>query len=586
MSIQSELVRCFRPILESLTSDCDKYIGMIRRAGDDRFGDYQANFAMPLAKALHKSPREIAEQISEAWTATDFCAKPEVAGPGFLNIRINKDWLEAYLRRELADDRLQIEPTTNPKTIVIDYSAPNVAKPMHVGHIRSTSIGDSLYKVLTFIGHRVISDNHLGDWGTQFGMIIWGYRRFLDPAAYEKSPVIELTRLYRMVRKMVDEGETVEQSDGSTISVGDAVLAETAKLHRNDPDNIELWKSIMKTCYKEIDKVYARLNVRFDYTLGESSYQPFLGPLVEKALASGLAEISDGAVVVFNEGIDAPFLIRKRDGAFIYGTTDLATLEYRKEHFQPDSVLYVVDSRQALHFKQLFTTWRRMDPANEKVDLRHVSFGTVMGEDGKPFKTRSGDTVGLESLLDEAESSAMAVVEQSEVCKSMSDEQRRDVARKVGIGALKYADLSQNRDSDYVFSYQKMLAMNGNTATYMQYAYARVSSIFSKGGIDIDQFRSSAPSISIEAPEERALAIELTRFGEALDAVAVDFRPNLLTAYLFELAGRYSTFFEHCPVLKAESEVAKQTRLVLCDLTARTIQKGLYLLGIDTVERM
>ena len=586
MSIQSELVRCFRPILKSLTPDCDAYLGMIRRAGDDRFGDYQANFAMPLAKTLKKSPREVAQQIADAWTATDFCGKPEVAGPGFLNIRVNKDWLESYLRRELSDDRLQVEPVANPKTIVIDYSAPNVAKPMHVGHIRSTSIGDSLYKVLTFLGHQVISDNHLGDWGTQFGMIIWGYRRFLDKAAYEKSPVIELTRLYRMVRKMVDDGETVLQDDGTTITVGDAVLAETAKLHRSDKANIDLWKSIMETCRQEIEKVYVRLNVRFDYTLGESFYQPFLGPLVDRMLQSGLAEISDGAVVVFNEGIDAPFLIRKRDGAFIYGTTDLATLEYRKEHFKPDSVLYVVDSRQALHFKQLFTTWRRMDPANQNVDLRHVSFGTVMGEDGKPFKTRSGDTVGLESLLDEAQAAAMSVVEQSEVCKSMSDDQRRDVARKIGIGALKYADLSQNRDSDYVFSYQKMLAMNGNTATYMQYAYARVRSIFSKGGIDPDDFRISVPAISVDAPEERALAIELTRFQEALDSVAVDYRPNLLTAYLFELAGRYSTFFEHCPVLKAETETAKQTRLVLCDLTARTIQKGLYLLGIDTVERM
>lgn len=582
MSIQSELVRRFRPILQSLTPDADAYTGMIRRAGDAKFGDYQANFAMPLAKKLGKNPREIATSVADAWTDTDFCPKPEVAGPGFLNIRINNAWLEKNVQSGLTEDRLFVPKVENPRTFVIDYSAPNVAKPMHVGHIRSTSIGDSLYKILKFLGHNVISDNHLGDWGTQFGMIIWGYRRFLDSAAYEQNPVAELTRIYRKVREMVDAGETV---DGAP--VGEQVLAETAKLHHSDEQNLALWNQIMKTCYKEIDKVYSRLKVQFDHTLGESFYQPFLEPLVEKLLSEGIAQISEGAAVVFNPEIaEAPFLIRKRDGAFIYGTTDLATLEYRKANFHPDAVLYVVDSRQALHFKQLFRTWRRMDSANEQVELKHISFGTVMGEDGKPFKTRSGDTVGLESLLDEAESAAWKVVEQSEVCKAMSESDRRDVARKVGLGALKYADLSQNRDSDYVFSYEKMLAMNGNTATYMQYAYARVRSIFGKGEIDIDSFRLSKPEIVFTQPQERALAIELIRFSEALDAAVVDYRPNLLTSYLFDLAARYSQFFESCPVLKAESQQAKTTRLALCDLTARIIQKGLELLGIETVERM
>ncbi len=598
MSIQSELIRSFRPILQSLTPEAESYLGMIRRTGDDKFGDYQANFAMPLAKKLGKKPRDVAEEIANAWTNFDLCPKPEVAGPGFLNIRINNAWLEKSVQTQLTDERLSVPAVEKPRTIVIDYSAPNVAKPMHVGHIRSTSIGDALYKILKFLGHNVISDNHLGDWGTQFGMIIWGYRRFLNPEAYQTNPVAELTRIYRLVRQLVDEKKTVEQAEqefsGAAVEgedasqlVGDAVLMETSKLHHGDEENLALWKQIMQSCYKEIDKVYSRLKVRFDYTLGESSYQPQLEPLVESMIASGLAQVSEGAVVVFNPEIsEAPFLIRKRDGAFIYGTTDLATLEYRKAHFHPDAVLYVVDSRQALHFQQLFRTWRRMDPANENVELKHVSFGTVMGDDGKPFKTRSGDTVGLESLLDEAESAAWKVVEQSQACQSMTEEQRRDVARKVGIGALKYADLSQNRDSDYVFSYEKMLAMNGNTATYMQYAYARVRSIFDKGEIDVESFRKSNPVIVLTQPAERALVIELSRFEEALLSAVSDYRPNQLTSYLFELAARYSAFFERCPVLKAESEEAKTTRLALCDLTARTIQKGLELLGIETVERM
>jgi arginyl-tRNA synthetase len=370
--------------------------------------------------------------------------------------------------------------------------------------------------------------------------------------------------------------------------IGSAVLAETAKLHAGDEENVRLWQEFLPACRQEIERVYQRLNVKFDHTLGESYYNDRLGAIVDELLDRGIARESNGAICVFTEGHEVPMIVRKQDGAFLYATTDLATIRYRMENWHPDAILYVVDHRQGLHFEQLFAAARRMGYG--EVELKHVSFGTVLGDDGRPFRTRAGDTVGLEGLLDEAVRRAGEIVATNDDAKpdgpELSPAERARIAETVGIAALKYADLSQNRTSDYVFSYDKMLAMNGNTATYMQYAYARVRSIFRKGNVDVEKLRASGAPIVLDSPAERALGLEILRFAEALDLVVLDYRPSQLTGYLFELANRYSTFFEQCPVLKADTDRLRQSRLLLCDLTARTIRKGLELLGIDVVEQM
>ncbi len=654
MSILPELKTRFRHALAELTDDAEELLGLIRPSTDPKFGDYQANFAMSLGKRLGRPPRDIAAEVIERLDVADFCDQPEIAGPGFINVRIKDASLVEMLSAAVDDDRLGVPAVDRPRTFVVDYSAPNVAKPMHVGHIRSTVIGDSLCRTLRFLGHRVISDNHLGDWGTQFGMIIYGYRHFRDEEAYRQTPVDELARLYRLVRQVMDchEGKSqlpelrqkLDQQESALkaneasagekpdkraakalrrtradldktreelqaleaklaavesdpalsklvqehAQIGTAVLEETAKLHAGDEENLRLWREFLPPCEDEIERVYGRLSVTFDHTLGESFYHDRLGPIVDELLQKGIARESDGAVCVFFDGQDVPMLIRKQDGAFLYATTDLATIRYRMEQWSPDAILYVVDHRQSLHFEHLFATAGQF--GYEDLELTHVSFGTVLGGDGRPFKTRSGDTVGLEGLLDEAVRRAGKIVSDNDDAKpkgaELSPEQRDQVAETVGIAALKYADLSQNRTSDYVFSYDKMLAMNGNTATYMQYAYARVRSIFAKGGLDARSVRQSGAKLLLDTPAERALALELLRLSEALELAAADYRPNQLTSYLFELANRYSTFFEQCPVLKAQTDELRQSRLLLCDLTARTIAKGLELLGIDVVQKM
>ncbi|MEN6449194.1 MAG: arginine--tRNA ligase [Thermoguttaceae bacterium] len=578
MSILPELKERFREALAGMVDDPAELLEQVRQSQEPKFGDYQANLAMPLAKRLGRKPRDLAAEIMGRLKIDDLCQPAEIAGPGFINLRIRDDWLTSRLSAAVADERLGILPVTSPRTFVIDYSAPNVAKPMHVGHIRSTVIGDALCRVLRFIGHQVISDNHIGDWGTQFGMILYGYKHFLDAEAYRQKPVEELARLYRLVRRMMDEQPEINE----------AVLAETAKLHAGDAENRRLWEQFLPHCQDEISRVYGRLGVSFDHTLGESFYEDRLGPVVDDLIRRGIARESDGAICIFLEGHKTPMIVRKRDGAFLYGTTDLATIEYRMQTWRPDAILYVVDHRQSLHFQQLFAAARLL--GYEKVELQHISFGTVLGDDGRPFKTRSGDTVGLEGLLDEAVRRALEIVSANDDSKpngpELSADDRRQIAETVGIAALKYADLSQNRTSDYVFSYDKMLAMNGNTATYMQYAYARVRSIFARGGVDVAAIRASGAPILLNSPAERALGLEILRFSEALDQTVGDYRPNQLTSYLFDLANRYSTFFEQCPVLRADTDQLRQSRLLLCDLTARTIRKGLELLGIKVVEKM
>ncbi len=604
VNFRSALRRAFAAALEDLSAtgvviidpaDMPALLDQVREAADPKFGDYSGTMAMALAKRAGRKPRELAAEIASRLVSapgytTLFEPPGDPVGPGFINVRIRDDALAAAVRGAVADDRLGVAPVETPLTIVVDFSSPNVAKPMHVGHIRSTVLGDALARILRFRGHKVITDNHLGDWGTQFGMILWGWKHCRDDAAFAAEPTAELGRLYRLVRRVADSKPEELAADPEAAALvakfpdaGREVLAETAKLHAGDPENRGLWEQFMPVCLADIERLYQRLGVSFDHQLGESFFQPMLAGVVEDLMAKGLARESRGAVGVFLDGDDAaPFLIRKADGAFLYATTDLATIQWRRAQWEPDRILYVVDHRQSRHFDQLFETVRRWGIGS--VDLFHVAFGTVLGDDGRPFKTRAGDTVGLEALLDEGVERAAAVVAATGR-DGMDEATQKRVAETVGIGAIKYADLSQNRTTDYVFSFDKMLELKGNTAAYMQYAVARVEGICAKGCVDRDAVRAKAAAVSIAAPQERALALGIVRFSEVLEDVEADNRPNLLTAWLYDLAGRFSVFYDALPVLKAEGEAAA-SRLALCDLTGRVLRHGLGLLGIGTVERM
>ena len=553
--------------------DADAFKSAVRATNDPKFGDYQANGCMALAKSLKVNPRVLASQVADAVDLEPLAGPPEIAGPGFLNVRLHDAWMARSLADLLGAGFPGIVPPAQPRTVVIDFSSPNVAKPMHVGHIRSTVIGNSLARIFKALGHHVIRDNHLGDWGSQFGMILWGWKNARDEAAFATDPVAELARLYRLAQDRIKAGDR---------SVEVAARAETAKLHAGDAENRALWNQFMPHCLQALRKIYDRLGVRFDVELGESFYDSMLASVVEDVSARGIAEESEGAIVVFTAETPAPFIIRKRDGAFNYGTTDLATIKYRAETWNPQQILYVVDHRQGDYFRQLFAVARRW--GYDQVDLEHVAFGTILGADRRPFKTREGDAVGLESLLDEAVSEARKVVDANS--PDLDQEARARVAEVVGLGAIKYADLSQNRLSDYVFEWQKMLAMNGNTATYLQYAYARIQSIFSKGEIDPRTLRNQPPELVLNHPAERGLGVRILRLPEVLELAAAELKPNILTDYLFDLANAFSTFFEECPVLKAESASRRDSRLAICDLTAQTLKFGLELLGIEVIDRM
>ncbi len=595
------------------------FTAAVRPSTDPKFGDYQANGCMALAKQRKQNPRELAQLVADAVKLEPMAGTPEVAGPGFLNVRLHDAWLADALTALVADDRLGLTPAAAPRTVVIDYSSPNVAKPMHVGHVRSTVIGDSLARVFAALGHQVVRDNHLGDWGTQFGMILWGWKRQRDEAAYATEPVAELARLYRLVQGHIKAGEEAEAAFGKAFGlerqgrdaealaefarveaetgqtrdaartlvakgreVADEARAETAKLHAGDAENRALWERFMPQCLDALHGIYDRLGVRFDVELGESFYDPMLADVVADLEAKGLARESEGALAVFTDVSKAPFLVRKRDGAFNYATTDLATVKYRIERWDPAQILYVVDDRQSDHFKQLFEVAKRWGHGGP--DYRHVAFGKILGQDRRPYRTRAGDTIGLESLLDEAVARARKVVDENS--PELSEAERAQVAEVVGLGAIKYADLSQNRTSDYVFDWDKMLALTGNTATYMQYAYARIRSIFRRGEFDPETLRAARPAILLGTGAERALGLQLLRLTETLELAVDELKPNIVTDFLFELAKRYSSFNEECPVLKAETEALRDSRLALCDLTARTIRFGLDLLGIGVIERM
>ena len=573
--IEQKLQAAVRAVLP----DADVAPVLVRPCPDPKFGDYQSNALMSLAKARKLNPRQLANDVLARLDVADLCEKVEIAGAGFLNFRLKPAALAGALQAAARGEHLFFEKAVQPRTVVIDFSSPNVAKPMHVGHIRSTILGDCLARTLRLLGHRVITDNHIGDWGTQFGMLLLGWKQHLNPEALKADPIAELERLYRMVSVTAESMETVRE----------AARRELVNLQGGDAENLGIWREMIALSQKQFAAIYGRLGVKFDQTLGESFYNPRLKPLVDELLAVGLARESEGAIAFFFEGDaqlkDKPALIRKSDGGFNYTTTDLATLAYRLETWHPDEIVYVTDGRQQLHFQQVFTAFQKWQSAignrQSAIKLAHVWFGSILGEDGKPFKTRSGETVKLADLLDEAEERAFKIV--SEKNPESPEAQRREIARVVGLAAVKYADLLPNRQSDYVFSWDKMLALQGNTAPYLQYAYTRIRSIFRK--LDPES-RVQSPELFLEAPEELALAKHLLNFGLTLEAVAEEYRPNFLCNYLFELAGRFTGFYENCPVLKAGAAATKDSRLALCDLTARVLQLGLETLGIETVEQM
>ncbi len=550
---------------------------VVNLSANAKFGDYQANGVMAVAKAHKKNPRELAQDVIAQLNPAEIPATWEIAGPGFINFRLDPDWLGKTILKAALESRLGIEPVAQAQTIVVDYSAPNIAKPMHVGHIRSTILGNVLTRILRFIGHTVVTDNHVGDWGTQFGMMIVGYRTLLDKDAYARDPLSEMERMYKAIQAQTKTDAVV----------GDAARQELAKLQKGDAENTALWQEFMDISRRAFDRVYERLDIHFDHWLGESFYNPMLADVVADLRTKGIARPSDGAVCVFydddtntgKELAERPFLIQKSDGAFLYATTDLATIKYRLETFQPDRIVYVTDGRQQLHFRQLFAAARRW---GYTTDLEHVWFGTILGEDGKPIKTREGEPVKLEALLDEAEERALGVVRDKN--PSLSDGEHTEIARVVGLGAVKYADLMQNRTADYRFSWDKLLAFEGNTAPYLQYVYARIRSIFRRGGLE-DWQPTADMEVRLHAPEEQDLAKQMIRLGDVLLEVERTYKPNLLAGFLYDLATKFNLFYQAHQVLKAPEE-QRPTRLLLCALTARYLKKGLELLGIETLEAM
>ena len=559
-----------RKLADALAKAGFDNVGELTQATDPRFGDYQTNAALVLGKQRSENPRAVAEKILQHLNAADLCESPTVAGAGFINFTLLPGAVANKTAELFADERLGVARSTSPRKIVIDFGSPNVAKPMHVGHIRSTALGDALARIATFLGHDVIRDNHIGDWGTQFGMVIWGWKNLLDREALQRGPLAEIVRIYK---------ETNERST-SDPAVRDACRQELVKLQSGDKENIDIWNECVALSMQDFQHVYQLLDIHYDIQCGESFYNDRLAGVVERLLKSGIAEISEGAVVVFFRDIpelaDKPCIVRKSDGGFNYATSDIATVDYRITELKRDTVWYVVGAPQTLHFKQIFEIARR---EGHRADFRHVPFGNVLGEDRKLMKTRSGENVPLRQLLEEACARARKIIEEKN--PNLADAEKVDIARTIGIGAVKYADLSQYRMTDYVFSWDKMLALQGNTAPYLQNAYVRVRSIFRKAG----EAAAKIEKFVLHEAAEITLAKRLCQFAEMVPQVLNDFRPNILANYLFELANNFHAFYEGCPVLRSDEPV-RSSRLALCDLTGRVLQRGLDLLGIKVPEKM
>jgi arginyl-tRNA synthetase len=576
----------------ALLPEADSASVLVRPCPDPRFGDYQTNALMALAKGRKMNPRQLAADVLAKLDVGDVCDKVDIAGAGFLNFRLKPEALSAALGSAARGEHLFFETAKHPRTIVVDFSSPNVAKPMHVGHIRSTILGDCLARAFRLLGHKVITDNHLGDWGTQFGMLLVGWKAELNKEALAKDPIAEMDRIYRLINPKCDPDKPEFDA-----AIRDRARAELVRLQSGDAENLGIWREMIRLSQTQFDAIYARLGVKFDYVLGESFYNPRLKAIVEDLMKRGIARESRGAKAIFSDGslppkedpflkqqegewVPNPFIIEKSDGGYNYASTDLATLEHRLTEWGANEIIYVTDGRQQLHFRQLFASFRRWRPETA-VKLEHAWFGSILGDDGTPFKTRSGENVPLADLLDEAEERAYQAV--SVKSPELPEAARRNIARVIGISAVKYSDMLPNRQSDYVFSWDKMLALSGNTAPYLHYAYARTRGIIRKGNVDPANSSSANPMIS--APEEAALAKHLLNFGATLEAAADEYRPNFLCNYLYDLAGKFTGFFENCPVLKSEEPI-RSSRLVLTELAGRVLKQGLAVLGIETLEQM
>jgi arginyl-tRNA synthetase len=544
------------------------------------FGDYQINGAMAAAKLLKTNPRALAQQLVDVLELADIADKVEIAGPGFINVTLKPDWLAAQLQHAVTDPRLGVSANTAPQTVVVDYSAPNLAKEMHVGHLRSTIIGDAVVRALEFWGDTVIRQNHMGDWGTQFGMLIAHLEDKLAAGVdLETVALADLEDFYREAKKRFDD----------EAGFADKSRDYVVKLQGGDAHCQKLWQLFIDTSVKHSEEVYRTLNVTLghEHIKPESAYNPMLQPIVDDLTARGIAVEDQGALVVFlqeladKEGNPSPFIIQKTGGGFLYATTDLAACQYRSHELNVDRIIIFTDARQALHFKQVELVARKAGLLRAETAYEHCPFGTMMGEDGKPFKTRTGGTVKLAELLEEAVVRAEAVVKGKST--ELTAEEIAEVARKVGIGAVKFADLSKNRTSDYIFSWDAMLSFEGATAPYLQYAYTRVSSILRRAGIT-DEFTAT---LQLAEQQEKLLALKVLQFEETLQQVMKDAQPNLLCNYLYELASQYMSFYEACPILKDGIEPAlRDSRLMLSILVAKLLAKGLDLLGIDVMERM
>jgi arginyl-tRNA synthetase len=544
--------------------------GDVVPATDARFGDYQTNAALVLAKQRGENPRALAQKIIDQLEVAEWCESPTIAGAGFINFELKPTAIARQLAQLSQDDRLGVPLAEKPRRIVIDFGSPNVAKPMHVGHIRSIVLGDALARIAKFLGHDVIRDNHIGDWGTQFGMVIYGWKHLLDRDALERDPIAELVRIYKETNQLGTADPAVREK----------CKEELVRLQAGDPENFAIWQECVGLSLGEFDRTYRLLDIHYDIQRGESFYNDRLAEVVARLCTAGIAEKSEGAIAVFFPDIpelaDKPCLIRKSDGGYNYATTDLATVDYRVKELGANAVWYVVGAPQSLHFKQIFAIARR---EGYTADFCHITFGSILGEDRKLMKTRSGENVALQDVLDEAIERAHKLVEGKN--PDLGAEEKSAIARTIGIGAVKYADLSQYRMTDYIFSWDRMLSFQGNTAPYLQNAYVRIRSIFRK----LDAAFSSPNELVLTGPAELNLGKRLAQFAETVPQVLNDFRPNLLANYLFELANAFHGFYEACPVLKAE-EPARATRLALCELTARVLERGLGLLGIAVPEKM
>lgn len=556
----------------------------IMRPADPRFGDYQANGVLPLAKQRKINPRELATRLANALNDTglldDRLVSWEISGPGFINFTLTPEfyleWLQVFHDENALQDGAGNK--LSGKTVIVDFSSPNTAKEMHVGHIRSTVIGEATSRILEFCGANVIRDNHIGDWGTQFGMIIWAIKHFnYDLDAEHENPLVDLENLYK-------EGHAAYKQGGE---IGDQVRAELVKLQQGDPENTRIWQKITRVSWNAFQNIYKQLGIEFDEVLGESFYRDKVDRIYEELTKHQLAEESEGALVVFHPEhkrfAKQPLIIRKTDGASNYATTDLATILYRKEKYDPDWIIYVVDSRQSDHFEQVFLTTKKwFEKSGRSVPLlQHISFGNVLGLDGKPIKTKEGGSVKLKDLMKEAVERSYAIV--SEKNPDLDESERRDIAEAVGLGAIRYVDLSQNRTSDYIFSWERMLSFEGNTAPYLLYAVARIHSIFRKAGFKPGDAEDNPTPYETE--EEKALARKLVSFTNALDLAISDLRPHLLCNYLYELAGHFSSFYNANKVIGEDQQVMAR-RIILCARTLRVLETGLHLLGLRTLQRM